>query len=131
LPLHYKLRVNRSVCSSGFSDRKVPRLLGQGLTKNTVKKASIYVWRVVRLYTRARPSLIQSVGGLHFLTVGAPFVQRESHRVGSAIPGAVSRHEDTAFGMSRTEITCTACGGHLGHVFKGEGFSTPSECFLV
>ena len=43
-----------------------------------------------------------------------------------AIPGAVSRHEDTTLGMHRIEITCTACGGHLGHVFKGEGFSTPS-----
>ncbi|KAG8689738.1 Peptide methionine sulfoxide reductase B2, chloroplastic, partial [Ceratobasidium sp. 395] len=42
-----------------------------------------------------------------------------------AIPGAVTRHEDRTFGMLRTEITCTACGGHLGHVFKGEGFSTP------
>lgn len=35
-----------------------------------------------------------------------------------AIPGAVTRHEDNTWGMSRTEITCTACGGHLGHVFK-------------
>lgn len=44
-----------------------------------------------------------------------------------AIPGAVSRHEDRKFGMTRTEITCTACGGHLGHVFKGEGFSNPTD----
>jgi len=44
-----------------------------------------------------------------------------------AIPGAVSRHEDNKFGMRRTEITCTACGGHLGHVFKGEGYNTPTD----
>lgn len=43
-----------------------------------------------------------------------------------AIPGAVTRHTDKTMGMTRVEITCTACGGHLGHVFKGEGFSTPS-----
>ncbi|KAN0126075.1 peptide methionine sulfoxide reductase msrB [Lactarius tabidus] len=44
-----------------------------------------------------------------------------------AIPGAVSRHEDSTLGMTRIEITCTACGGHLGHVFKGEGFKTPTN----
>jgi len=44
-----------------------------------------------------------------------------------ALPGAVSRQTDLSGGRVRTEIVCTACGGHLGHVFQGEGFPTPTD----
>ncbi|ODV63449.1 peptide-methionine (R)-S-oxide reductase [Ascoidea rubescens DSM 1968] len=44
-----------------------------------------------------------------------------------AIEGAVVTKTDISFGMERIEMLCSKCGGHLGHIFKGEGFNTPTD----
>jgi len=48
-----------------------------------------------------------------------------------AIPGTINLTKDTTLGMIRTEITCTKCDGHLGHIFDDGPKETTGKRYCV
>ncbi len=40
---------------------------------------------------------------------------------------AVILRSDDSHGMRRVEVLCAGCHSHLGHVFAGEGYPTPTD----
>src|SRR5699024_3763321 len=79
-----------------------------------VRPAGTYAWRAGGAGPVAAPTPVAAPCG--WPSSGAP--------TGS---GSVELLEDTALGMRRIGVRCASCGSHLGHVFEGEGFATPTD----
>lgn len=48
-----------------------------------------------------------------------------------AIPGSIKMVDDDSGGMHRTEIICSNCGAHLGHMFEDGPKETTGQRFCI
>ena len=97
-------------------------------------------YRVTREHGTERPfsndSFPKGEGKFACVACGQPLFDADTkYDSGSGWPsfyapmaeGAVEETVDRSLGMTRTEVHCAACESHLGHVFEGEGYETPTD----
>ena len=88
-------------------------LLGRFTLPLKTRLRKMYVQAVIQNFLAQKKNLIPSVDGLPSMTLRKP--------------KNVKTSADYHLGYPRTEVLCAVCDGHLGHVFTGEGFDTPTD----